>query len=371
MSALNPGFWLNRRVLVTGHTGFKGSYLAYWLAEMGANVVGYAQPATMSARLYSSLNLDHHIESITGDITDLSHLEAVIASREPEVIFHLAADALVLSCLKNPVRAFAVNVQGTANLLHAARRSQDLRSVLVATSDKCYRPSVQPRGENSPLGGDEPYAASKAAAEMAVQAFRHCYLQAFDGIGVASMRAGNVIGGGDFSANRLVPDLIRGLRLGQPVPVRNPECVRPWLHVLDALNGYLLLAERLWSQPDKFAAAWNFGPPPNGEWPVRRVADLFCQYLGGEWQHVPRRADIESPVLRLNTSKASTELGWVPHLTTQEALTWTLRGYQEMLEGRGEDWLHRQISEFEDLMLRSEAAIESKIAVTGAGFEQN
>lgn len=356
MRALDPGFWLNRRVMVTGHTGFKGSYLCYWLAEMGADVVGYALPPVMSRPLYEALAIDDQVESIIANINDLAYLEAVVASREPEIIFHLAADALVLDCLRDPIKAFSANLMGTVNLLQAARRSQDLRAVVAVTTDKCYRPTSDPCREDDALGGDEPYSASKAAAEMAVQAFRHCYLQEIDGVGVATARAGNVIGAGDFSANRLIPDLVRGARAGQSVPIRHPEAVRPWQHVLDALFGYLLLAERLSNDPGEFSRAWNFGPSREGEWSVRQIADIACRELGSSWQHVPRVESVENPVLRLDSSASRHALGWQPRLDTHKALNWTIDGYKALLRDGDDRWLLRQLQTFEAGLLSPRTA---------------
>lgn len=370
MSTLDPGFWLNRRVLVTGHTGFKGSYLSYWLAEMGADVVGYANPPVLTRPLYQALALDDQVESIIGDLANLEHLEAVIASREPEIIFHLAAEALVLSCLKEPVRAFASNLMGTVNLLQAARRSSELRAVVVVTTDKCYQPSLEACREDHPLGGDEPYSASKAAAEMAVQAFRHCYLQSFDGIGVATARAGNVIGGGDFGVNRLIPDLVRGARAGQVVPIRHPDAVRPWQHVLDALFGYLMLGERLARDPTAYAKAFNFGPPRSEEWSVSRIADAANQQLGGRWEHAPRAESIENPVLRLDSSRARRELGWRPQLSTREAVAWSMDGYQALLADRDDRWLARQLHNFEERLLKQPGYRAQSMPMAEADYDQ-
>lgn len=351
MAALDGGFWLNRRVMVTGHTGFKGCYLSHWLAEMGADIVGFALEPVMSRPLYDALRLDERIESIVGDVNDLRLLEAVAASRDPEIIIHMAADAIVLSCLKSPVEAFSTNLMGTVNLLQAARRSQDLRAVVVVTSDKCYRPSPMACREDDPLGGDEPYAASKAASEMAVDAFRKCYLQDIDGIGLASARSGNVIGAGDFSANRLLPDLVRGVRSGQPVKLRHPEAVRPWQHVWDALFGYLLLCECLADDPETYGRAWNFGPDHGDERTVGDIADSVCRSLGGSWEHAPLPESVENPTLRLDSSAARKIMNWQSQLSVDETLNWTMSGYRQLLDGEI-GWMDRQLADYENRLSR-------------------
>lgn len=365
MNSLDSTFWLNRRVLVTGHTGFKGSYLCYWLAELGADPVGFALEPSSSAPLYRALSIGRKLEPNIGDIRNFDHLEDVVASTRPEIIFHLAADAIVLDSLRDPVGTIATNVTGTANLLQAARRAPDLRAIVVVTSDKCYAPSPSPRREADMLGGDDPYAASKACAEFVAQAFRHCYFPPMDGVGLATARAGNVIGGGDFAPHRLVPDLVRGAQSGEPVRIRHASAVRPWQHVLDALAGYLRLAECLSQEPERFAKAWNFGPLPEEEWPVWRVADTVCKALGGRWINDPPPESVESQVLRLDATAASRTLSWRPQLDTATALNWTLDGYRRMAKEGGEQWLAEQLAAYEGR--DSDPPIYAECGVDGLG----
>jgi len=369
MNSLDSTFWLNRRVLVTGHTGFKGSYLSYWLAELGADPVGFALPPDASAPLYRALSIDRKLESVIGDIRNFQQLEDVVTSTRPEVIFHLAAEPIVLNALRDPLAAIATNVGGTANLLQAARRAPDLRAIVLVSSDKCYAPNPVPRREADMLGGDDPYAASKACAELIAHAFRHCYFPPIDGVGLATARAGNVIGGGDFAPHRLVPDLVRGARSGEPVRIRHASAVRPWQHVLDALAGYLRLAECLSAEPERFARAWNFGPAPEEEWPVWRVADSVCEALGGRWINDPPPESVESQVLRLDATAASRSLGWRPQLDTATALAWTLDGYRRLASEGGEHWLAEQLERYEHRDGATTLYAECGIEALGTGHD--
>ena len=348
MIALDETFWLNRRVLITGHTGFKGTYLASWLSELGADLIGLAHPPTLQAQLHYAAGLESRMSSITGDIRDREQLSHIVATREPEIIFHLAAQSLVLPGLKNPTSTFDVNVQGTLNLLEAARRSRDLRAVIVVTSDKCYRPRAEPCFEDDPLGGSDPYAASKACAELIAQSYRTCYLTPEDGIGLATVRAGNVIGGGDLSPHRLMADLVRAARAGQPVRLRHPEAIRPWQHVLDALHGYLLLAQACARRPTQYSGAWNLGPVPEDHWTVAKVAEHVVRQLGGGIEVHPPVESLETPTLRLATEKVEQRIGWRPALSTEEAIDWTVAGYRRLLDERDGAWLYEQIARFEE-----------------------
>jgi len=346
MQRIDPTFWLNRRVLVTGHTGFKGTYLCAWLAALGADIVGFAHPPRHAASLHALAGLDRRVDSVHGDVRERELLVSLVEREAPEVIFHLAAQPLVLTALKEPADTLDTNIQGTINILEAARRSTSVRSLVVVTSDKCYRPQERPLVETDPLGGLEPYAASKACAEIVVEAYRACYLAPEDGIGVATARAGNVIGAGDFNANRLVSDLVRGIAAGRRVTVRNPASVRPWQHVLDALHGYLLLAQALADDPDRFARGWNFGPVGEREWTVAEIADEVVRLAGGAWEAGPRSGGVETPALRLASEAAVRELGWRPRLGIAEALAWTVDGYKRLLGHASGDWLFEQIETF-------------------------
>ncbi len=354
MTKIDPTFWLNRRVLVTGHTGFKGSYLAAWLSELGADLVGVAHPPPSPASLFALAGLDRRLLNVTGDVRDRARLEHLVVASSPEIVFHLAAQPVVLDGLKRPLDTFDTNIQGTLNILQAARRAPDLRAMVVVTSDKAYRPSSEPRGEADPLGGVEPYSASKACADIIAETYRHCYLSPEDGIGLATARAGNVIGGGDFAADRLVPDLVRGIAAGRTVSLRHPDAIRPWQHVLDAVHGYLLLAQALATTPRSFAGAWNFGPV-QAPWPVRDVADRLVARLGGAWAAVPRAGGHETPILRLDPTAAIERLGWRPRLDTATAVDWTAEGYRRLEQEASGRFVLDQIERFADLAAPGDA----------------
>ncbi|HFA59265.1 MAG TPA: CDP-glucose 4,6-dehydratase, partial [Rhodospirillales bacterium] len=334
--------------LVTGHTGFKGVWLCSWLTELGAEVAGYAHPPGHASRLFDATGLVHRMTSHIGDMRDLHALRDVVRRERPEVVFHLAGRAVVLEALKDPVETFATNVIGTLNLLEALRAAPDLRAVVAVTSDKVYREPGGRCREDDPLGGEEPYSASKAAAEHVIAAYRHCYLTPEDGIGLAAARAGNVVGGGDFSPHRLIPDLVRGILAGRVVDIRHPAFARPWQHVLDALHGYLLLAERLARAPARYGGSWNFGPPAERPpWPVARIATRFVEAFGsGAWRPSPRPPGVEVPRQHLCVDRARDELGWRCLLDTETTVAWTAAGYRRLAAGDGADWLFEQIARF-------------------------
>lgn len=365
LTGLDPTFWLNRRVLVTGHTGFKGSYLASWLMMLGADLVGFALKPGSPAALFNLAGIEPRIKSLTGDIRDRELIERVVADEAPEIIFHLAGQPITLDGLKRPLDTFDTNTLGTLNILHAAGRSPRLRAFVAITSDKAYRPSREPRRENDHLGGFEPYSASKACADIIAECFRHCYLQPEDGIGLATARAGNVIGGGDFSRHRLVPDIVRAIAAGQSVPIRHPEAVRPWQHVLDALFGYLLLAQALERRPRDFARAWNFGPLEATAWPVARVADRLVARLGGNWRAVPDPGQHEVITLRLDPTAAVEQLGWRPMLDTARALDWTAEGYRRLEAEASGAFMNDQIERYMALLSSHAAAHLPRPAMAG------
>lgn len=342
----NPLFWQGRRVLVTGHTGFKGAWLAAWLDRLGAVVTGLALPPPEGAGLFRSLELERRVRGTAGDVRDAQLVAAVLAQDAPEIVFHLAGQAVVLDGLRDPAGTFATNVMGTVNLLEAVRATPSVRAVVVVTSDKCYR---QPQGscrEGDPLGGEDPYSASKAAAELVAASYRSCWLGAAQGRGLATARAGNVIGGGDFSRHRLVPDLVRAAFEGGVPELRHPGAIRPWQHVLDALCGYLVLAEALHLAPHRFSTAWNFGPRPGGEWSVARLADAVSGTLGAAPWREGGKTGHEAPCQRLTPERAHRRLGWRTRLSVEEAVGWTVEGYLALREGRT-GWLHEQIGSYE------------------------
>lgn len=328
----SPAFWAGKRVLLTGHTGFKGGWLTLWLARLGATVRGYALPPATTPDFFSLCQVAARCAHQLGDVRDAPALRAAMAAFQPEIVLHLAAQPLVRASYAAPVETFATNVMGTANLLEAARHIPTARVILIVTSDKVYAESRTARhDEASPLGGGDPYSASKACAELLTAAFPMPAHQR-----IATVRSGNVIGGGDWAADRLVPDFFRGIFAGEPLLLRNPAAVRPWQHVLDPLCGYLLAAEHLWRAPPAARASWNFGPDPASEVPVATLAAEICQLWGkgAAWQAAPpQAAPHEAPVLRLDSEKARRELGWRPGWALPQALAATVAWYQHYRAG--------------------------------------
>lgn len=344
---LNPIFWRDRRVLLTGHTGFKGGWLAVWLAMLDARVHGYAlAPATQPA-LFQVARIETVLATHTlADVRDPDALTEVMARVAPEIVFHLAAQPLVRESYRTPVDTFATNVMGTVHLLEAVRQVPSVRAVVVITSDKCYlnRESGNAYVETDALGGHDPYSASKACAELATQAWRSAFLT--DRVSVASARAGNVIGGGDWAEDRLVPDALRAWEKGRPVQVRYPGAVRPWQHVLEPLHGYLMLAERL--HGGEAAEAWNFGPDAHDMVPVGVLLDRLAQFwgAGATWFGDAGSHPHEAGLLHLDSGKARRELGWVPRWSLDVALDRVVGWHRAFLGG--EDMLRRCQVDIED-----------------------
>jgi CDP-glucose 4,6-dehydratase len=328
-------FWAGRRVLVTGHNSFKGSWLTLWLTMLGARVSGYALAPCTQPALWNLLGLAQEVKSVMGDVRDAALVERAVADARPQVIFHLAAQALVRASYQDPVGTYATNVMGTVHVLDAARRCADTQAVVVVTSDKCYenRESGQAYREGDAMGGYDPYSSSKGCAELVTAAYRRSFFA--KGAGIASARAGNVIGGGDWAAERLVPDLIRAAKAGQATPIRNPKATRPWQHVLEPLSGYMALGERVAQDPAGFAGGWNFGPDEADAVPVEKVADAVVAHWGApaRWTKDGAEQPHEAHYLMLDSSKARAQLGWRPRLGLDDALAWTVQWYKAQAGG--------------------------------------
>lgn len=333
---MNMAFWRGRRVFLTGHTGFKGSWLSLWLSELGAEVHGYALPPPTEPNFFTVAGLEKHLAASTlADIRDATNLEGAMQAAHPEVVLHLAAQPLVRQSYVEPTETFAVNVMGTVNLLEAVRRMPGVKAMVNVTTDKCYenREWVWPYREIEALGGHDPYSSSKACSELATAAWRRSFLDAA-GVQVASARAGNVIGGGDWAADRLVPDFLRALDAGRPLVVRSPLATRPWQHVLEPLSGYLALAENLCTEGEAFAEAWNFGPDESDARTVQWIVEALCARVpGAAWQRGTAQQPHEAHSLRLDSAKAGARLGWRPRWNLSRALEATLDWHQAWKAG--------------------------------------
>jgi CDP-glucose 4,6-dehydratase len=331
---VTAGFWQNRRVLITGHTGFKGAWLALWLREMGARVAGYSLAPPTQPSLYAAAGVRDSLETeAIADIRNLAALSSFSNQFNPELIVHLAAQSLVRRSYADPRETFDTNAIGTANLLEAARACGSLRAVVVVTSDKCYRndgAAGRPFVEDDALGGDDPYSGSKACAEILSTAYRAAFFRDDRGAAVASARAGNVIGGGDWSEDRLLTDAVLAFAGHRAVRLRNPQSTRPWQHVLDALNGYLVLGEALLTEGMRHAGSWNFGPAGEDERPVSWVVERIAARWGNgaSWRTDGGSHPKEAAALRLDSAKARARLGWRPRLDLERAIEWTTDWYR-------------------------------------------
>jgi CDP-glucose 4,6-dehydratase len=336
-----PNGLRGRRILVTGHTGFKGSWLSLWLHALGAEVTGLALAPPTEPSLFKTARIAELIDHVEGDIRDLETVRRVVERARPEVIFHLAAQPLVRLSYEQPVETYATNVMGTVHLLEAARQIGGVKAIVCVTSDKCYenREWVWPYRETDPMGGHDPYSNSKGCAELVVSAYRKSYFPASaiadGGVALASVRAGNVIGGADWALDRLVPDLVRAFERGDAPEIRSPNAVRPWQHVLEALGGYILIAERLLACEAVFADAWNFGPAHHDARPVSWIVAQMQALWGGARDAVPFTGQTphEAGLLRLDCSKVNAMLGWRPTLTLETALGWIVDWHKRVAGG--------------------------------------
>jgi CDP-glucose 4,6-dehydratase len=333
------GIWSGRRVLVTGHTGFKGGWLALWLHALGAKVTGYSLPPPTDPSLYDCIGLARLVEHVIADVRDLPAFERCIRHAQPEVVFHLAAQALVRRSYEDPVETYGTNVLGTAVVLDAVRRAGGVRAVVVVTSDKCYENREWEWGyrENDALGGHDPYSNSKGCAEMVAASFRSSFFGASSfashGVALGTARAGNVIGGGDWAEDRLVPDIVRAVGRGEAVAIRNPAATRPWQHVLEPVGAYLLLAEKLLAGGPQFAESWNFGPDADDCATVQGVLERIAgSWDAVRWSTDPGQHPHEARALSLDCSKAAHRLGWRPRLKLDAGIDWTVQWYRAWLE---------------------------------------
>ena len=355
---MTPAFWRGRRVLLTGHTGFKGSWLIMWLSRCGADLAGFALPPSSSPSLYDLAGVGQMVKAVGGDVRDLGTVIHAFQDHRPEVVIHMAAQSLVRTSYELPVDTYATNVMGTVHVLEAARKVGGVRALVTVTTDKCYenREWVWGYRENEAMGGHDPYSSSKGCAELVASAYRRSYFAdtkyAAHGLGLATARAGNVIGGGDWAADRLIPDVIRAFSAGRPAILRNPRATRPWQHVLEPLDGYLTLAERLFETGPKYAGAWNFGPRDADARPVGEVVDTLAARWGrgATWTLDEGSHPHEAHSLRLDCSKAAAHLAWRARLGLDEALEWVVAWYDGHL--RGEDpraLTERDIARYEAL----------------------
>ena len=333
----DPAFWRDKKVFLTGHTGFKGAWAALLLRRLGASVYGYALPPTHPSSLFVAARVDSDIKQRFADIRDLAVLQHALSEAEPDIIIHMAAQALVRPSYAEPVGTFATNVMGTVHVLEAARRVTGIKAILIVTSDKCYENTGAGAalGEDDRLGGNDPYSNSKACAELVTHSYRQSFFAGSDSARIATGRAGNVFGGGDFAQDRLVPDAMQAFIDGRALRIRNPNSIRPWQHALDPVLGYLRLAERL-ANDDGLAGGWNFGPAAASEVPVRAVVDQLIELWGegARWEADAGPHPREAAYLTLDCSKAREQLGWAPRLDLEEGLRLTVEWYKALREGR-------------------------------------
>lgn len=343
-------FWKNKCVLVTGHTGFKGSWLSMYLKQLGAKVIGYSLDPPTNPNMYTDAGICDEVISNIGDILQEHKLKKIICKYNPQVVFHLAAQPIVRKSYSNPIETFEVNIMGTVKLLNALRGSKDTKVIVNVTSDKCYYNKEWEWGyrENDSLGGYDPYSSSKACSELVSSCFRKSFFNEKN-MFISTARAGNVIGGGDWAEDRLIPDIIRGITSSKQLIIRNPKAVRPWQHVLEPITGYLKLAEEMYQNGDEFSGAWNFGPSYENCISVEDMVSKFQSCLDYKLKVVSTKESCvhESNLLRLDSSKANTKLKWKPKLNVDEALLWTAQWYDKYLKGEDmKEYTVSQISRY-------------------------
>jgi CDP-glucose 4,6-dehydratase len=349
---VNPEFWDGKRVFLTGHTGFKGSWLSLWLQQMGAIVKGYALEPNTSPNLFELAEVAKNMESEIGDITNLSQIKDSMHTFNPDILIHMAAQPLVRLSYDEPVLTYATNVMGTVNVLEAARTCNNLKAIVSVTTDKCYENKEWAWGyrENEPMGGHDPYSSSKGCAELVISAYRNSFFNSENSAAIASARAGNVIGGGDWAEDRLIPDILKSFENKSPIIVRNPMATRPWQHVLEPLSGYLVLAEHLFTEGKSYAEAWNFGPKDEDCKPVswilaKMVANWHDQ---ATWVLDKNNNPHEAGYLKLDCSKASSKLNWQPKWNLDLTLGKIINWHQSFLnESNIQDECLNEIAEYQ------------------------
>ncbi|PGM90823.1 CDP-glucose 4,6-dehydratase [Bacillus cereus] len=349
----SSSFWNKKKVFITGHTGFKGSWLTLFLTSLGAEVVGYSSHPASIPNLFEQCNVSKECITIKGDITDYDSLFHALKQHNPDILFHLAAQPIVTTSYKNPIETFKTNVLGTVHVLEAAKHIESIRGIINVTSDKCYENDGSGNrafAETDRLGGFDPYSASKACAELVATSYQKSFFRT-NTLHLASVRAGNVIGGGDWAEDRLFPDIIRAYLQDRPLCIRNKNAIRPWQHVLDPLHGYILLAENLWKDAE-YAAAWNFGPMNE----LNRTVHDVIQSIIKLWNQPltilsPHTNTLyESPILTLDSTKAVNKLGWTPKLSTDHSIAWTVDWYKKYASGENmESFTRQQIDAFKNL----------------------
>ena len=333
-------FYKNKRILITGHTGFKGSWLAIWLHKLGAQVIGFAQEPYFEKDNFVLSKIGEKITDLRGDICNINQIQAAFEKFQPEIVFHLAAQSLVRKSYKCAVETYNTNVMGSINLMEGFRLCPTAKVAVMITSDKCYENKEQltPYKEDDAMGGYDPYSSSKGAAEIAISSWRRSFMNPKDysthGKSIASARAGNVIGGGDWTKDRIIPDCIRAIEANKAIEIRNPNAIRPWQHVLEPLSGYLLLAQKMWENPTTFCEGWNFGPLQNSIANVWEIAtNIICNYGSGKLEKTPLSDNMhEAQLLTLDIQKAQSRLGWNPRLTLKENVEFTIEWYKKYKE---------------------------------------
>lgn len=332
---INKNFWNNKKVFLTGHTGFKGSWLAMWLKSMGVNLKGYSLSPEDKINLFEKASIENNMISEIGDIRDYNRLYNSIIDFKPEILIHMAAQPIVRKSYEDPIDTYSTNVMGTINILESARACPSLKSIVIVTSDKCYenKETQNPYKENEPMGGHDPYSSSKGCCELLINSYRRSFFNDNNSSGLASVRAGNVVGGGDWSKDRLIPDILKSFKKNESVIIRNPSAIRPWQHVLDCLSGYLVLTEKLYFNNEKFSGAWNFGPNINDCKPVEWIVEKMISVSGKniDWVLDKKSNPHEANTLILDNNKSKKFLKWKPKWNIEESITKIIEWHKKNL----------------------------------------